>query len=283
MLGLCFGSFINALVWRIYKKEELTDGDHKSLKSKKSDSLNYATGKYSILHGRSMCPKCEHPLNAKDLMPVISWLSLSGKCRYCKKTISYQYPLVELITAGLFVGSYVYMPLGDLMHPETYVSLIAWLIIVVGLVALAVYDAKWMILPNKILYPLIIFTILSITLMAVLFGTTLDKLSMLMLAVIVGCGFFGLIYVVSKGKWIGFGDVKLAILLGLLVATPLNMFITIFLSSVLGMIWIMPLMLVKKLKPTSHIPFGPFLIAACIIVVIFGPNIVDLYHKIFLI
>jgi prepilin signal peptidase PulO-like enzyme (type II secretory pathway) len=114
-------------------------------------------------------------------------------------------------------------------------------------------------------------------------GKPANDLGPIALSVLIGFGFFGVIYVVSKGKWIGFGDVKLAILLGLIVATPINMFITLFLSSVLGMLWILPLMITKKLKPTSHIPFGPFLIVACMIVVLFGANIIDIYRNLLLI
>src|SRR5882762_114793 len=100
ILGLCFGSFVNAAVWRIYAQEQVKS---KKLQVKKSTNL-------SIVNGRSVCPHCEHELAAKDLMPVFSWLSLGGKCRYCKKPISRQYPLVELLTAVLFVFSYLYWP-----------------------------------------------------------------------------------------------------------------------------------------------------------------------------
>src|SRR5260221_566501 len=97
LLGLTFGSFINALVWRLHKQNE------DSAKEQKVPNLSIATG-------RSMCPNCYHELAAKDLIPVLSWLSLGGKCRYCRQPISWQYPLVELLTAGLFTVSYIYWP-----------------------------------------------------------------------------------------------------------------------------------------------------------------------------
>src|SRR4051812_13278636 len=92
VFGLCLGSFVNALVWRVHEQEA----------AKKPNK------KLSVLNGRSMCPHCEHELAAKDLIPVLSWLSLGGKCRYCHKPISKQYPLVELLTALLVVGSYIW-------------------------------------------------------------------------------------------------------------------------------------------------------------------------------
>src|SRR4051794_11351319 len=94
-LGLCFGSFINALVWRVHEQE----------KGKKTRNL-------SILHGRSQCPHCGHELAAKDLIPVISWLLLKGKCRYCGQPISRQYPAVEATTSGWFLLSYYFWPGG---------------------------------------------------------------------------------------------------------------------------------------------------------------------------
>src|SRR4051812_7602742 len=96
VLGLCFGSFVNALVWRIHEQAEQG--------SKKKPNKSYID-KLSIRKGRSMCPHCRHELKALDLLPVVSWLALRGKCRYCGKPISVQYPLVELLTACLFVTS----------------------------------------------------------------------------------------------------------------------------------------------------------------------------------
>lgn len=132
------------------------------------------------------------------------------------------------------------------------------------------------------MYPLLLIVVGSYIAQFIL-GKPLNDLPGILTSAVIGCGFFGAIYFVSKGKWIGFGDVKLGLLLGLLVATPVNIFITLFLSSVLGVIWILPLLVAKKLKPTSHVPFGPFLIAAAIVVVFFGQNIVDLYRSILLI
>ena len=85
VFGLIFGSFVNAYVWRFKKRK-------------------------NWVSERSICPNCKHVLRAKDLVPVLSWLSLRGKCRYCKKPISAQYPAVELFTALLFALSYAFWP-----------------------------------------------------------------------------------------------------------------------------------------------------------------------------
>src|SRR3989344_6490262 len=122
VLGLAFGSFVNALVWRLHEQEERAKSKEqrrKKGKAKNTAKLSSHTSvlsskDLSILKGRSMCPSCKHGLAAKDLVPVLSWLTLRGKCRYCHKPISIQYPLVELITATLFVISYLLWP--DVAH-----------------------------------------------------------------------------------------------------------------------------------------------------------------------
>lgn len=263
------GSFINALIWRVHKQEKLS--------AKKDKASIKLASDYSVLRGRSMCPSCHHTLAPKDLVPVLSWLSLRGRCRYCKKPISWQYPFVELLTTLLFVVSYIVWPV-MLNSTWQYLSFATWLIALVGLIALAVYDIKWMLLPDKIVWPLIYIILGSLAVQFAL-GRPINELLDAILACVVGGGFFWVIYQISAGKWIGGGDVKLGFLLGLLLATPLNAFIMLFLSSLLGMIWIAPLLLTKKITKTSKIPFGPFLIVATVMIVLFGQNIIDLYRS----
>ncbi len=263
LLGLCFGSFINALVWRMHQQDT-------SSKKKKDKA-------YSIVHGHSMCPKCQHRLSALDLMPIVSWVALKGKCRYCHKKISWQYPLVELATALLFVGSYLFWPLA-LQASWQYVGFIGWLAVLIGLIALTVYDIKWMILPDKINYALMALILLSYSGQFIL-GRPLNDIYGMIWAVIIGGGVFWLIFQISKGKWIGGGDVKLGFLLGLIVAKPEYAFLTLFMASVIAMLFTLPFLLTKKLKRDSKVPFGPFLITACLIVVLFGPNLLSSYNS----
>jgi len=261
ILGLAFGSFVNALVWRIYKQE--------NAKSKNSRQ------KYSISKGRSMCPHCGHRLAAKDLVPVISWLSLRGKCRYCHKPISRQYPLVELSTALLFVGSYLFWP-EDLAAPVNLVIFITWLISLTGLAALFVYDVKYMLLPNKIVFPLMAVAGAGVLVKALLLGSV-APLTAGFFGLLVGGGIFYVLFQVSSGKWIGGGDVKLGFALGILVGGPLMAFIMLLLASLLGSVFSLPLMLRKRLHAKSKIPFGPFLIAGTLITKLFGATVIDLY------
>jgi prepilin signal peptidase PulO-like enzyme (type II secretory pathway) len=270
VVGLCFGSFVNALVWRLHEQA--------IQKGKKTDE---APQKHlSITKGRSMCPHCRHELAAKDLLPVISWLVLKGRCRYCGKPISPQYPLVELLTASLFAALYIWWPVP--FNTAQTVIFVLWLALTTGFMALIVYDFRWMLLPDRILYPLGVLA----GIIAVIAAATATNPAMAMLntilAVIVGGGVFYALFQVSKGKWIGGGDVKLGWLLGLVVATPARAALMIFLAALMGSLASVPLLLTKRLKRSSTIPFGPFLIIAAIAVQLFGHAMLSWYQRTFL-
>lgn len=269
-LGLCFGSFVNALVWRIYEQEKQS---HKKTKTGYTERL-------SIAKGRSMCPNCHHELAAKDLLPVLSWLSLKGKCRYCHKGIAAQYPLVELVTAALFTASYYFWPVALSGWQVGIFGL--WLALLIGFMALLVYDLRWMLLPNRIMYPLGVLAVVQAVIMVTLASRPSTALLNSVFGVLVGGGLFYILFQVSEGKWIGGGDVKLGFLLGLILAAPERSLLLIFLASVLGSLAALPLVMAKRLKGSSVIPFGPFLIVSAIIVQLFGSNIINWYQHILL-
>ena len=271
LLGLSLGSFINALVWRLHEQ------------SKKSSKLKAQSSKLSIMHGRSMCPNCEHELAVSDLIPVVSWLALRGKCRYCPKPISWQYPLVELLTALLFTLSYLSWPhfQGRTLEMGEVVVFGLWLLSLTGLVALAVYDLRWMLLPNKIIFPLYGVATLMIIVQA-LQDSSAKPLASAAGGVLIGGGIFYILFQVSKGKWIGGGDVKLGFLLGALVGGPLSAAIMLFLASLIGSLFGGSLLLTHRISRGTRIPFGPFLIIAAIVVVLFGQQLSDWYIDTFI-
>ncbi len=227
-----------------------------------------------------MCVHCKHKLAAKDLIPVLSWLELRGKCRYCHKSISWQYPLVELITPVLFVASYLYFPY-QLPTPNCQLLFGLWLIATVIFVALTVYDLRWMLLPNKLVYPLIVIAALSVALRLV-DGAASTVLVGALAGVVCLAGLFYLLFQVSGGRWIGGGDVKLAIALGLFVGGPLNAVLVLFLASLGGSLVALPLLIRGKAGRTTKLPFGPFLIAATYIVYLCGESITTWYEHVFL-
>jgi prepilin signal peptidase PulO-like enzyme (type II secretory pathway) len=261
IFGLFFGSFVNALVWRTHGM-----------------GLKGANKTPSINQGRSICPHCRHELAAKDLVPIFSWLWLRGKCRYCKKPIAWQYPVVEASQSIVFVLSYIFWP--QPLHDGQIVLLAAWLAASVGLMALLVYDLKWMLLPNSILYPT--FFIVLAGQLAYLIGYQVDKPQAALnwaFSVAVAAGIFWFLFMFSRGEWIGFGDVRLGLISGTLLQTPAKSFLMIFLGSLMGMAVIIPLIAAGKRRLSSKIPYGPFLIAATFICLLFGDGIVDWYKK----
>lgn len=268
VLGLCFGSLINALVWRIHEQA-------RPVKKQVAPAAEL-----SILKGRSMCPYCQHTLAWYDLLPIVSWLWLKGKCRYCNQGISAQYPLIEMLTATLFVYSYWYWPYT--FNEQGITLFVFWLLFLVGMVALLVYDMRWMLLPNRIIFPLqalaalyvLVKALMSNDGLAVIFGAILGALCI--------AGLFYGLFQVSKGRWIGGGDVKLAVILGLLAGGPFKAVLIIFIASLLGSVVGVPLLLLSKVKAKTRIPFGPFLIMATIIVYLFGTGLIAWYKRQFL-
>jgi len=274
VLGLCFGSFVNALVWRLHEQETVNEKLEKANKAQAA-KFQVRLKDLSISKGRSMCTSCGHTLAWYDLLPVVSWLSVRGKCRYCSNQISWQYPIVELATAGLFVASYLLWP-QELAGVGLF-GFIIWLPVLTAFMALTVYDLRWFILPNVIVYPLIALAASQRLADSLFYGVSYVKLFESLIAAAIGGGIFYVIFQVSKGKWIGGGDVKLGYALGLLVASPFQALLLLMIASIIGLIFSLPALFSGRIKKNLEIPFGPSLIIACIILVLFGKMIVDWY------
>jgi leader peptidase (prepilin peptidase)/N-methyltransferase len=252
LVGLAFGSFVGALVWRLH--------EHKDFVS-----------------DRSECEHCHHKLGVLDLIPVFSWLALHGKCRYCGKRIGWDALLFEVTMAALFVGSYYAWPLSY----DTWQSCVSfglWLVYLVGLLALLVYDLRWMILPNAIIFPLIgVGLVESAVRYTVQVGSTpIQYANSVIFGIAVLAGLYWVLYTFSKGKWVGYGDVKLGLFMGIALGFQRSL-LALFLANIVGFIVILPGLLLGKLKRTSRVPFGPFLIIAFVIAFLFGDRVVDWY------
>ncbi len=253
-MGLSIGSFINAFSWRYYENNEI---DIKDLPTKiKNKNL-------SIISGRSMCTHCFHQLSYYDLIPVISWLMLRGKCRYCHKKISLQYPVIEVFSAVLTVSYVLFLPYT--INALGVISLVLLLVIFYGLISLIILDFKWYILPTKIIYSLfivgIVYTILNIGHISIF---------NLIISTFIGGGLFYFLYIISSGKWIGGGDIRLGFLLGFMLGNFRYAILLIFLSSLIGSLTSLFLISFKRLSVKSAIPFGPFLIFSYVIIQLFG-------------
>lgn len=250
MLGLILGSFVNALVWRLHKGRDW-------------------------VHERSECTHCHHELAPKDLVPIFSWLWLRGKCRYCGRKIE-DNPVVELALPLLFLLSYYYWPLT--FEGSGMFQFVSWLLFLTGFLALTVYDLRWYLLPNKIVFPLIALAVMQVITVTI-YEMDLRVLLDAAIGVLVVAGVFYLLFQWSKGTWIGGGDVKLGIVLGLLAGGLLEGFLILFAASVGGLLVSLPLLVMGKANRKTQVPFGPFLIIGLVVVTLFGADFIDWYSN----
>jgi leader peptidase (prepilin peptidase)/N-methyltransferase len=273
VFGLCLGSFVNALVWRLHAQAEIANKAEQGKKLSKADKQRLS--RLSISRGRSMCLSCGHELAGKDLIPVVSWLMLRGKCRYCGARIP-DTPLAELLVPSVFVVSYAWWPYSLQTGLEKGLFVV-WLACAVAFVALALYDLRWFLLPDRVVFPLIGLSVLFIVLRALVADNPAATIGSAALGVLILAGLFFALHHFSDGKWIGFGDVKLALALGLLAGTGINALILLLFASILGVAAGLPGLLKHNLVMTSKIPFGPFLLIAACIVVLWGGSLSHWY------
>ena len=252
IFGLAIGSFLNCLIYRLEKEE-------------------------SIL-GRSYCPNCKHTLSWKDLFPVLSYIFLSGKCRYCKDGISFKYPLIEVITGLIFLLIFSYQfSISNQFSIVQFLNILFLFYVVSSFIVIFAYDLKHYIIPDKVLIPAIVVTFLY----QLFFNSNFLFFSALLSAIGASL-FFLFIFIISKGNWIGFGDVKLAILLGLILGFPailVGLFLAFFLGALVGLV----LIIFSKKGLKSQVPFAPFLILGTVLAMFFGKDIVSWYINFFII
>jgi len=239
--GLIIGSFLNCLIWRLHKHEGIW--------------------------GRSYCPKCRKQIAWYDNIPILSFIILEGKCRHCRKKISWQYPMVELAVGILFVIAFMRHP----MSLETSDVLIIFhdMFIISVMVIIFIYDFRWYLILDIITLPacaiILIFNLfLGISLWNLVFSG------------IIGSSFFLLQFIISRGKWIGGGDIRLGLLMGLTLGWP-NILVAIFLAYFMGSFVGIGLLLSGKKKWGSQIPLGIFLSTATIITLFWGGQILNWY------
>lgn len=259
VFGLIFGSFAGASVWRLRARQlsqEKSDGE---LVDEKEYERLKPLLKRSKEKQRSQCLDCKHKLAWYDLVPLVSWLSLAGKCRYCKKSIGWFELTIEFVTATLFVASFFLWPYG-FESAASIAMFILWLAGLVCLVVLFAYDAFWMVLPLNIM---VIFALLGIGFAALHLsqtGFTTYNLLSLLGALLILPGIYLLLGVVSRWQWVGNGDYKLAIGLAFYLTTWQASFAALFFANLIGCFLVIPGMITGKLSRKSTVPFGPLLI-----------------------
>ena len=236
IFGLVFGSFFNVVGLRVPKKE-------------------------SIVHPPSHCTNCERRLTAIDLLPVLSYVLLRGKCRTCKATVSPIYPFMELLTGILFALAYVHFGI----TAEFFVALL----FISMLVCITVSDIAYMLIPNKIL-----LFFLPLLVVGRIFSPLTPWWDSLLGAVI-GFGVLYIVALLSRGG-MGGGDIKLFFVLGIVLGT-LKTLLTLAFASAIGLvIGIIVLRITKKGRKTP-VPFGPSIALAAIILYFYGEHIITWY------
>jgi leader peptidase (prepilin peptidase)/N-methyltransferase len=240
LIGLAVGSFLNVVIYRLRH------------------------GK-SPMQGRSYCDHCKKQLSWRDNIPLLSFVLLGGRCRYCQQKIATSYPLIEFLTGVEFLWVYWLLKtnFGFFGQVEGFYSLallIYWLALFSGSLAILVFDLKYMLIPDQILWPLI----------GLAFIRLFISHHWQVVPVALGSGLFlGLIHWLTKGKGMGWGDVKLGLLLGLVLGWPLVL-VAYFFAFLTGASTGVILILLGKKKFKSKIAFGPFLILGMMVAKIWG-------------
>jgi leader peptidase (prepilin peptidase) / N-methyltransferase len=248
VVGLAIGSFLNVVIWRVPRDE-------------------------SVVRPRSHCPSCGNPVRPYDDIPVVSWLVLRGRCRDCGEKISVRYPLVEAGTAVLFAVTGWHFGLS--WELPAYLYLVA-----VG-VALALIDIDVHRLPNAIVLPSYLVAAALLTLASL--GD--DDWAALLRAAIGGAALYLVYFLLCLAypRGMGFGDVKLAGVLGMFLAWLGwgQLAVGAFLGFLLGGLVGGGLMIANRATRKSKIPFGPYMIVGAYVAVLVGAQISDLYLDMF--
>lgn len=241
-LGLCFGSFANVIIIRLHEM--------------------------SSLHGRSHCVACNKVLRPQHLIPLLSWFWLRGRCAYCQEPIHIQYPLVELAGAILLViAALRHDPFGSEFPLFIFESVIYFgLLIIVGM------DLRWKEMPLELMIGLGIFAVLFHVLRAQQTGMVLITIERLVLGAGVAVGFFGLQWLLSKGRWIGSGDIWFGGVMGFVAGWP-GTAVALYLSYLAGGLVVACLLITGVIRRGMRVPFAPALATGLVLTLWFGESI----------
>ncbi len=233
--GASIGSFISAFLWR------------------------FGQGR-SVTKGRSHCPNCGIVLKWNNLIPLLSYIFQRGKCHHCRQSIAPRYPIIELAFGGAFL---VY---GLIVQPDvSFEALIGFYLLAIML-ALFLFDLNYLILPDIFILPSIGLILLA----AALGIAPISGLSFILASALTG--FFAILYLLSRGRWIGFGDVKLVFLVGLVIGYPLALVAVvaaIWTGALIGIV----LIVFKRGTLKTKMPLGSLIAASAIFFILFKQSL----------
>ncbi|MBC7764736.1 prepilin peptidase [Microbacteriaceae bacterium] len=270
-LGTILGSFVGAQVWRLRAHQLIEDKrDGEQYDEKQLKQINGLAR--SAKTDRSECLSCHHRLAWYDLIPIVSWATLRGRCRYCRKPIGYMEPLLELGLALTFVISYLAWP-APLNHTIHLVAFVVWLVGCTLMALLFAYDARWYLLPFSINVALIgVGAVFAATTYLSTGAFSLEQLWSLLLAIVIMSGLY---FIFSLRGYVGLGDSILGFGLALFLGKWEYAFLALFIANLLGCFLLIPIALKGKMRRNLHIPFGPFLILGTIITLLWGATIIS--------
>lgn len=250
IFGVIIGSFLNVVILRLPQKH--------------------------TLGGRSFCPHCKHELNPLDLVPLLSFIMLRGRCRYCGKGISPRYPVIELITGMLFAATLVFF--NPIIDSYSLVILLKAFIILAICVVVFVTDLEHFLIFDKVVLVGSVFMVLMNLTLDFLRPAALLNLQSTQGLISAGGLFiiFYLIWFISRGKWLGFGDVKYVIFIGLALGVKAGI-AAFWLTFLVASLVLIPLLLIGKAGMKTKIPLGCFLSIGTIIALFYGTTLCNWY------
>ncbi|HEY5104170.1 MAG TPA: prepilin peptidase [Acidimicrobiales bacterium] len=246
LFGLAIGSFLNVVIYRVPRHE-------------------------SIVSPRSRCPTCGAAILERDNIPVLSWLMLRGKCRNCHAPISKRYPLIELTGGALFAGAAARMG-------YTW-ALPAFLVFLAGMLALACIDAEHLVLPKRIVYP----TLLMVAGLLIIAAAITGQWDRLGTAALCSLGWFAVFFILNfaSPRYLGYGDVRLALVLGLALGWLGIRYVLLafFAANLIGAVIGIGLIAAKRLRRDQQVPYGVFLALGAALAIYAGPELLAPFSR----
>lgn len=252
-LGASVGSFINVYVMRTLVGED-------------------------YVRGRSRCDTCRRDLEWYELIPLFSYLVLGGRCRTCRKEIDMMHPVGELLTGALFVWWWL---IGSAFfqltqRPLDVIQPVFWLSVGLILLLITIIDLRAMIIPDWSVLTLAIGALLYRSILTLMGVYQQTDFALALFGAALAMTFFLLLWLGTRKRGIGFGDVKLVFPLGLLVGWP-NIIVALFLAFVIGAVVGVALLVAGKLKLGRPLPFGPFLVFGTLLALLWGNSLLSWY------
>lgn len=250
ILGTIIGSFLNVVI------------------------LRHGTG--MGLGGRSRCVTSGHILKWYELIPIVSFIIQKGRSRYTGAKLSWQYPIVEFVTGFFFLLAFqnAFSMFGFLYDYALIISFLFFILCSIFIILVSVYDIRHMIIPNQFIYPLIVLSFVQLFVSLPSFSFSFPSMWMLLSGPILALPFL-LLWFISKGKWMGFADSKIALVIGWFLGIGQGFFailLAFWVGAVIGLLLFVYSKIFRK-KTIHHIPFGPFLLTGLILSFLYNIDI----------